>query len=327
MSGFLILSDVELAGLGITTAEVLTALEAAIAAQARGAVQVAPKSAVLPGDGRYVMTTLATGDAPDLTVVKSVMVSPRNPSRGLPGVEGVVLVQDSETGEMLALMQAGWLTGVRTAGLSAVAARRLAAPAAETITFVGTGAQARSHLAAFCDLFPLRRAVLVGRGAGNLERLGALARARGLEVEIASTPQAALAAADIVVSSVTLAYGMEPFLDARWLKPGAFAAITDAGVPWRAEGMAALAPLYIDDQAQELENSRPMVEPALVSGDLATLVTGPALARDPAARAGFVFRGMAIGDFAIAALALDRAREARVGTLADWRPRPGSDPA
>ncbi|SDD09142.1 ornithine cyclodeaminase family protein [Ruegeria marina] len=327
MSGFLILSDSELAGLGITTAEVLSALENAIAAQVRGTVKVAPKSAVLPGDGRYVMTTLATGDAPDLTVVKSVMVSPRNPARGLPGVEGVVLVQDSETGQMRALMQAGWLTGVRTAGLSALAARRLADPAAETIAFVGTGAQARSHLAAFCDLFPLRRAVLLGRGAGNLERLAALARARGLEVEIASAPQAALAAADIVVSSVTLAYGMEPFLDARWLKPGAFAAITDAGVPWRAEGMAALAPLYIDDQAQEVDNPRPMVDPALVAGDLAALVTGTAPARAPANRAGFVFRGMAIGDFAIAAQALDRALSAGAGTVSDWASRPGEGPA
>lgn len=327
MSGFLILSDTDLGALGITTAEVQTALEDAIRAHVRGAVHVAPKSALLPGGGRYVMTTLATGDAPGLTVVKSVMVSPRNPSRGLPGVEGVVLLQDSETGEMRALMQAGWLTAVRTAGLSALAARRLANPAAETITFVGTGAQARSHLVAFCDLFPLRRAVLVGRGAGNLERLAALARARGLEVEMASAPQAALAAADIVVSSVTLAYGMEPFLDARWLKPGAFAAITDAGVPWRAEGMAALAPLYIDDQAQEVGNPRPMVEPALVSGDLATLVTGPVPARTPAARAGFVFRGMAIGDFAVAALALDRAFKAGAGLRSGWKPRPGSDPA
>ena len=36
--------------------------------------------------------------------------------------------------------------------------------------------------------------------------------------------------ADLIVSSVTLAFDLEPFVDAGWLKPGAFAAVTDAGV-------------------------------------------------------------------------------------------------
>ncbi|NVK97573.1 ornithine cyclodeaminase family protein [Ruegeria pomeroyi] len=334
MSDFLILSDPDLDTLGITTDEIQTALEAAIRAQIRATVHVAPKSALLPGDGRYVMTTLATGNSPALTVVKSVMVSPDNPARGLPGTEGVLLVQDSETGQLRALMQAGWITRMRTAGLSALVARRLGDPAARVVAFIGAGAQARAHLAALCDLFPLQRAVILGRGAENIARLSAAARARGLQAEIADNPHQAIADADLVVSSVTLDHQMTPFLDARWLKPGAFASLTDTGLPWQPDGMAALDPLYIDDLAQEAANPRPMIDPARVGGDLAALL-GEDLhstnvnRHDPSRRAGFLFRGPAIADFALAALALHRAQSLGAGRDTAWpdATRPGQSPA
>ena len=125
--------DEFLEGLGLSGAQIVDAIEEAIRAEAAGEISTAPKSAVLPGDGRYMMTTLSSADAPDLTIVKSVMVSPRNPARGRPGIDGAILIQDSETGQMRALCEAGWVTGVRTAGLSAVAARRLANPEAQSI--------------------------------------------------------------------------------------------------------------------------------------------------------------------------------------------------
>ena len=143
---FLLLSDSVLESLEISGRDVVDAIEAAILQDAAGQILTAPKSAVVPDDGRYMMTTLSTSDAPDLTIVKSVMVSPRNPDRGRPGIDGAILIQDSETGQMRALAEAGWITGVRTAGLSAVAARRLANPASRSIAFIGCGVQARSHL-------------------------------------------------------------------------------------------------------------------------------------------------------------------------------------
>jgi ornithine cyclodeaminase/alanine dehydrogenase len=53
---------------------------------------------------------------------------------------------------------------------------------------------------------------------------------------------------------------------------------------------------------------KPMVAPALIRGDLASVVTGKTPASyNPAARAAFVFRCLAIGDLAVAALAYQRA--------------------
>ena len=315
----LLLSDAVLEGLGVPEAQVADTIEAAIRAQAAGTVWTVPKSALLPGDGRYLMTTLSAGDEPQMTVVKSVIVNPRNPARGLPGIEGAILLQSSETGQVLALMEAGWITAVRTAGLSTVAARRMAAPGSRHVAFVGAGVQARSHLDAFAAEFPLERVSVYSRGAANIERLCAHARDKGLAAQACDSPQAALEGADLVVSSVTLSFGMEPFLDARWLKPGAFAAITDAAVPWLPGSMSAFGQICIDDLEQEKGSANPMIDLDLVQGDLAGLVSGAApLAFDPAAPAAFAFRGLAIGDFAIACMAYRQALAAGLGTPAQW---------
>ncbi len=319
-TGYRTLSDEALESLGIAVGDVRDVVEAAVHGAAEGRVHTTPKSAILPGSGRYMMTTLSTADEPQRTVVKSVMVSPRNPDRGLPSTEGVIIVQDSETGRLLAVMEAGWVTAVRTSALSAVAAKRLANPDSKVISFVGAGVQARSHLAAMADLFPLEEVRIFSRGAANIARLSEMAEGMGLRVMQASLAQDALKEADIVVTSVTLSFDMELFLDARWLRPGAFAAVTDAAAPWFPEGLSAFGSICIDDLEQERGSANPMMPLDLVGADLPGMISGNApLVFDPEQRAAFIFRGMAVGDFAVAAMALERAERAGVGVVTNWQ--------
>ena len=312
----LFLTEAMLEGLGITTAEIIDCIEAAVVTEQNAQLWTAPKSALMPGDGRYMMTTLSVADTPQVTVIKAATVSPRNPARGLNGIEASVFVLDSETGLLRCVMGGNWVTAVRTAGLSAVMARRLGNPAATSVAFIGTGAQARSHLDAFAALFPLQEIRMVGRGRANIERLSEHAGRLGLTVRVCDGAQEALEGADLAVTSITLDYGTKPFLDARWLKPGAFAAITDLGIPWMPETMSALEAAYIDDRAQEAASERPLIAPSLVQGDLGEVVRGEvAAAYDPARRSAFLFRGLAIGDFAVAALAYQRALDKGVGNF------------
>ena len=306
--GFTYLSDDDLAALGITPAQIVQAIETAVVQKAQGALWAAPKAAVLPGDGRYMMATLAVSDDPPVVAVKSVMVSPGNKARGLAEINGAIMLLNSATGLLVCVMAANWVTAVRTAGLSAVMARRLANPQARVIAFVGTGVQARAHLDVFAAFFPLSQVRILGRGQANIDRLTADAEALGLVARAFDDPREALEAADIVVSSITLNFDTKPFLDARWLKPGVFTTITDLAIPWVDAGMAAFTALYVDDRAQEAAMGKPMVEPGLIKGDLESVVTGATPAGyDPAMRAAFVFRGLAIGDLAVAGLAYGRA--------------------
>lgn len=307
----LYLPDSTLEALEISPNEIADVIEAALVEKAAGRLQTTPKSVILPGDGRYMMSTLAVG-GDGYTVLKTVGVYPDNAGRGLPATTGAIIVLDAETGVLKALLGASWVTAVRTAALSAVAARKMADPASETIAFVGCGVQASSHLAALREMFPLKKVLAVGRGRANVDRLLSEAHSFGLKAE-ASEPEAALRAADIVVSSITLNYDVKPFLEAHWLRPGAFAAITDLFIPWKDETAGAFGTIYVDDLEQERSSPKPMVPEDVISGDLTELATSAAFQRSVDAPSAFVFRGLALGDYAASVLALKRAEALGVG--------------
>jgi ornithine cyclodeaminase/alanine dehydrogenase-like protein (mu-crystallin family) len=297
----------DLEALGITTTDVIDAIERATLAKTAGTLWDAPKASIMPGDGRYMMATLAVSGDPALTVVKTVMVSPDNGKRGLPSINGSILIMDAVTGLLRAVLDANWVTAVRTAGLSAVMAKRLANPASKSIALIGSGVQALSHTAAFCDLFSIQEVRIVGRGRPNIEKFLNFAQERGLRATEAKDATEAMEGADLIVSSITLDYGVEPFLDARRLKPGAFATVTDLGIPWIPEGNSTFGQLYVDDKKQEEAMPKPLVDPSLIQGDLNSVVTGktPA-AYDPERPSAFFFRGLALGDLAVAILAYQR---------------------
>ena len=307
----LYLPDSQLEALDIAPADIADAIEAALIAKAEGRLQTSPKSAILPGDGRYVMSTLAVG-GDGFTVLKTVGVYPDNAARGLPATTGAILVLDAETGVLKALLGAAWVTAVRTAALSAVAARKMANPQSQNVAFIGCGVQASSHLAAFRALFPLKNVYAVGRGRANVERFVQEAQGLGMSAE-ARDAESAIRDADIVVSSITLNYDTAPFLDAGWMRPGAFAAITDLFIPWKDETAGAFGSIVVDDRAQERGSEKPMVPNELIDSDLTELATGPAYVRSETAPCAFVFRGLALGDYAAAVLALRRAEAMGIG--------------
>ncbi len=303
-----------LEGLGLSTASVVAGIEHLIRERARSRAWSAPKSAVYRGEGRLFMSMLAAADDPPFAAVKSLGLNPRNPERGLPAIGALITLLDGDTGLPAAVMDGSWITAVRTAGLSAVAAKRLARPASAVAAFVGCGAQALSHLEAFAETFPLEEVRAFGRGAASRDALCRSAAGLGLKAVASASARQAVEGADLVVTSVPEAPDLVPFLDPSWLKPGAFVSSIDLGRSWPAEGWPLLDRIVIDDLELEAAMARPMLAPELVGGDLAGLVTGSLPARrSDTARIAFVSRGLALADLALAALAYERAREASAG--------------
>lgn len=303
------LNPSDLDALGITTQAACDAVETVIRAADAGRAASAPKSMLTRPDGRYMMATMATLDAPPLLVVKTMLQNPAGPAEGHRYIDGIVTVLDAASGRPLALVDGPWLTAHRTAAVSGVAARRLAPPDARILTILGAGVQAASHLAAMAALFPLREVRIVGRTPGNAARLAVTARALGLSASILPDPQEAIEGADIVVSAMSRDTAPTARIDPRWLAPGSFAALPDLGHHWMRAHLGALAPLIVDDTAQEHaqpEPSRLVPDPG-PTGDLSDLVRGRIDTGAPDRASGLVFRGHATGDLALAWLVLQRA--------------------
>ena len=312
------LSEKLLEQLEISAASIVESIEKAILDTAGRTAWTAPKSVVLPEDGRYVMATLAASDDPPYTAVKAVILNPHNAAKGLPSINGVVTLLDSHSGSPRGLIDGKWVTAVRTAGLSLLAAKYLARRDANSIAFLGCGVQARAHLSAFANAYPLNAVLLFGRGQPNIDRMTALAQSLGLAVRHAHDANEALSNADLIVSSLTRDPGRAPFLDARVIKPGAFATITDLAEPWRQDGLVAFDRIFVDDSEQERAASVKLAHPDLIRGDLSDLALRRDIGRNQdRERTAFIFRGYGLADLAIAGLALREAEKANIGRVID----------
>jgi len=304
----LYLSQRSLERLKLTAADIADAIEGLYRGQDQGCAWSAPKSVIHHADGRYMMATLSAADDPAVLVVKSLILNPRNAAHGLATINSSITVLDSESGIPLAVMDGNWITAVRTAALSVVAARRLARKDASIAAFIGCGIQAQSHLRAFADAFPLAEIRAYGRGKANRDALCRMARRMKLRAVASDDARACVQDADLIISSVTMMPVLVPFLDARWLKSGAFATVIDLAAPWMPHAMPAFDRIVIDDRAQEATMAKPMIAMDIVSGDLAGLLRGDIGGRrDAHEKTAFVFRGIAFGDLAAAALAYQRA--------------------
>lgn len=101
--------------------------------------------------------------------MKAVSVFPGNAARGLPVTTGLMLVSDSETGLPVALMDAQYLTALRTGAATGLATRLLADPATKAAALFGTGGQAACQLRALLDVLSLETVYVFSRSFSNAE--------------------------------------------------------------------------------------------------------------------------------------------------------------
>jgi len=313
----LYLSDRDIARLDLEPEEARAAIEETLRF-APGEVFTIPKLNLPIRAGDFFQAMPAAARALGLALVKWNGVVANPGGRGLPNVNALIALSDIAGGQPLAVLAGNRITALRTAAMTAIAARRLARADSGVVAFVGTGTQARSHLAALRPLFPgLGRALLFGRTPASVATFADAVRAAGLACSICAEARQAIEPADIVVTSVPVAQGFVPFLNGGWLKPGAFAAMVDLGRSWRPETIRGLDVMATVVRAQitivaadgKLAHAGPW--PA----DLAELVAGRHPGRTgPRQRTGFVFAGMALADLAVAALAYRRAVAANAGT-------------
>jgi len=304
------LSTNELDRLSLSTQEIVDRIENLLVRQSQKQAWNAPKSVITPPDGRYMMATLSASDDPPFLATKSLILNPDNPKQGLPIINSLVTLLDSRTGIPLAIIDGNWITAIRTAGLTAVAAKYLARNDSSIAAFVGCGVQAHSHLRVLSESFPLKAIRAYNRSTKSRDAFCRAAEARGLTAIACETPRETIKDADIVITSVTISPQLKPFLDANWLKPGVFVSMVDLAVSWLPETMSAFDQIVIDDLKQESSMEKPLVNPALVSGDLFGLVNGKTAGRKNIDdKTAFAFRGLAIGDLALAGLAYQRFRK------------------
>jgi ornithine cyclodeaminase len=330
----------------------IAAVEQAMRAVSRGdALLPLRTSMALPGtNGRFVLMPGWLGttgvDAPARVFgLKSVAKFPRATNDPLGTHVGAVLLFDADSGRLLALLEGGTLTALRTAAASALATRVLAPADASALAVLGTGEAAFRHAVAICAVRPIREVRLWGRTPTHADALLRRVRA-ALDAGAASGANAMPgggATADVVVRAYadaadavrgagvvcTTTAAPTPILAGAWLSPGTHVNLVGSAIPTTAEidveGVSR-GRLYVDSReaaAAEAGELRAAIAAGAVPsthvlGEIGDVLLGRVTGRtSPREITIYKSLGLAPQDLAAAAWALAGARAGARGRVVD----------
>lgn len=191
-----------------------------------------------------------------LAITKLISFIPTNTERGLPSIQGDIVVFDVHTGQRLMMLDGPTVTARRTAAVSLLAAQHLAPCKQGPLLIVGAGVQGRAHLEAFHQGLGVQRVFIASRSAQSAHHLVSYAQTLGMQAQYASDPNEALAACPLVVTTTPaqrVVMTTQPRADAFVAAVGAF---TPAMVEWSAavcQHLASNGTLVVDTRDADHE--------------------------------------------------------------------------
>lgn len=153
--------------------------------------------------------------------LKEASSFPSNIGKNKSTVMSNIQVYSADTGQLLAIISANYLTAVKTGAASAVATMYMAKKDASVLAIIGTGIQARTQLAAIQEVRSLECVRVYDLDPQRKEDFAAYIqdhKNRDYRVEIAETSEQCVSGADIIVTATT---SSKPVMQGDWLAPGA----------------------------------------------------------------------------------------------------------
>ncbi len=204
----------------LTVAECVPVMRAALTTFSSGDSVLPLRSMLRLPDGSGLLGLMPGYlGAPRSFGLKVVSVMPGNHGTEFDSHQGVVMLFGLTHGEPLAILDATAITAVRTAAASGAATEVLARDDAGDLALIGSGTQARTHLAAMRAVRRVRRVRVWSRTAENAERFARReSEALGFPIEVSADPEAAVHGADLICTTTS---SHQPVLEGRWISPGA----------------------------------------------------------------------------------------------------------
>ncbi len=265
---------------------------------------------------------------PQTMGVKVISVFPGNVGTEYASHQGAVLLFETEHGQLLAVIDAGEITAVRTAAVSGVATRLLARSEASNLALLGSGTQACTHLQAMRLVREIKR---IRVWSLPLEHAREFAKRESerqdVKIEPMETAQAAVEGADIIC---TVTSAKEPILLGPWISPGAHINAVGASNPLAREldtDTVVKSRMFADRRESVLNEAGDFLFPkkegavddSHILGEIGEILVGRIQGR----RSGqeitlFEALGLAVEDVASAHHVYNKAVEKGIGIYVDW---------
>jgi alanine dehydrogenase len=205
----------------LTMQDAIQIVEEAFRQLALGNV-VMPQRAVIrvaQHGGTYLAMPAYIGGEVNALAVKVVSVYANNPAQyNLPTTIGTLLLNDPRTGAPLAVMDASYLTAVRTGAVSGVATRYLARQDARRVGVFGAGVQAQTQLWAVCTVRPIESANVYDSDAQRgRDYAETMSQQLNIPVHPVSEARQAVEGMDVIIAASS---SSQPVFYGNWLVPG-----------------------------------------------------------------------------------------------------------
>jgi|SRR5687767_12362827 len=192
----------------------------------------------------------------DAMGLKVISVFPRNHGTKYDSHQGAVLLFEAKHGQLVALIDASAITAIRTAAVSGVATGLLARDNAKSLAILGSGVQARTHLAAVIHARSISDVRVWSRNAEHALRFAEGESLRhGIAIAAAKSVRAAVEGAEIICTTTA---AREPILKGEWIAPGTHINAVGSSVPFTRElDTTAMknACLYVDRRESTLNEA------------------------------------------------------------------------
>ncbi len=244
------LTQTDILDMRIEMKEVVGLIEKGLSEHAAGYVENPPKPGIHPPPHSFIHAMPAYFKRLHIGGIKWVSGFPENHDKGLPQIIGTLILNDMETGAPLCFMDATWITGARTAAVSAVTAKYCARKDARTLGMVGAGVQARFHLPALLHVLgSLKKVKVFDVNAEAAQNYQSVMREKtGLEITIEPDVESAVKGSDVVVTATRRLD--EPIIRNKWFEKGMLGMGLEAGRAWEGEALMSADRFVTDDWAQ-----------------------------------------------------------------------------
>ena len=170
----------------------------------KAGIATAPQRLSVPLSNDGILLTMPAADR-DIAITKLVTVHPHNAARGLPSINGEVIVMRAGTGERLLLLDGKAVTMRRTAAISLLAAKTLASEIAQhgPMLIVGAGAEGKAHLEAFAEWLPCCDVFVYSRTNAHAQALAQHGQSLGIQAHAVEAMHTLVSRASIIITCTT----------------------------------------------------------------------------------------------------------------------------
>lgn len=295
-----ILSFNDVLNLNIPVGEIIDSVKEALIAHSDNNIFLLPKITLRPTDDTFY--TAMPGGVKPWSVIGNKTIQRVADQGDRPAVKGTMFLNDLKSGRLLSVMDATWLTSMRTGAVTALTAKYLAKSEVKRISIMGLGNTATATILCLSYLFPNIEEFVALDYKDHAERI--VTRFPNLKFSFVQELEDLFVDADVIITALTFAG--EPFVKPEWMTKGMLA------IPIHMRGWQNCDALFnkvFTDDHEHIKSWMPKV-----NGELGAVINGSNKGRENDSETIIAYNyGIAINDIAIAKVIYESAVRDNVG--------------